>query len=212
MAKLLPIEQVTPDIDNTVVRVVFNPLNVDFVHDFASRPITLKAGEFNMLPSPVARHMAKHLAIKMRHENVMDYLQKNIKGMGEDSIEKWKRETKFMVTKDDVNLIMDQILFGSIEEAHAKFGMEVEQPEMAKEAENDVLTAPQGAKQPSAGDVAAQIKKRAQEHGADKPQAKPSKPAAKGKGKEEKEEEVDEDESEEEAEETNPPKKSRADA
>lgn len=211
MAKLTPIDQITPDIDPIVVRVVFNPLNVDFVHKFAGRAITLKAGIFTPLPSPVARHMAKHLAIKMRHENVMNYLETNIKGMNEDSIEKWKRETKFIVTKDDVNILMDQVLFNSEAEAHEKFGMAVEQPDMAKEEETDVLASTTGKKQPSADDVASQIKERAQaakaKSGA-KPKAGPKTKAP----VDEPEDEEDEDAESEDAGKEDKKPKSRADA
>ncbi len=211
LSNTVSIGQVEPDVSPMDVKVVLNPLEVDFVCLFAGKEFTLPALSFKILPAPVACHVARHLAKKMRHETITVHLKKIAPGSDPDGVERWRRNEKVMVLRADVSKIIDQILFASMEEAEAKLSAgDMDEPEVkVDEVKTDVIEVEgKGDVTPTAEGMNASIAKRAQKvlDNAKKPLTKKQQEALAKKAAAEKAKAPDEDEDEEEGEE-----KSRAD-
>jgi hypothetical protein len=62
MANAMPIGKVPKDHSDRLIKAVYNPMSVDFVHKYDGEEMTLPAGQKVLFTENIAVHLAHHLA------------------------------------------------------------------------------------------------------------------------------------------------------
>lgn len=111
MSEPVDIKNVPKDVDDNLAVRVYNPLGEQFECNFGGKPFTLKPGA-NVLPEPIARHLAKHLALKICREQTNEFLQSAFPGLDEIGREKWRINTSHTISPGEWFKIRDLLLSG----------------------------------------------------------------------------------------------------
>jgi len=111
MRKTIDISQVPKDFDESEVLGVRNPLEEDFTHKFGGIDFIVPAKSQVLYPSPVANHLAKHLAQRICQTELYGFLKQEFEGFTETGLEKWRVEDKYKLTKEDIFEVKKVLLF-----------------------------------------------------------------------------------------------------
>lgn len=102
MAKTVPLDQVPASFEAEKPVIVCNPLEVDFVCQYAGKDVVVGAGKMVTMPENKAAHVAKHLANFILNNRSVQFLQEKFPGLTEDGKVKWQMAKVGTFTREDL--------------------------------------------------------------------------------------------------------------
>ena len=147
--KMIPIELIEPDINPDNSSTVFNPLDFDFTCYFKGKKVIIPAGNALIFPTPMACHVAKHLAIKICMENSYEFLKKHFGHVKPEDPDYWRKVKTGVVRRSVVKVLIDALLVKSTNDKDSQEVLEILRKKVKKAK---AITENKAIKKPKKGD------------------------------------------------------------